>query len=163
MTLEQSANLPPGRRVDHHLIGPGEALQTGGEVRGLADRGLLAGVTGADRLADDHKSGRDSDAHMQRLAAHGYRADSCGDCEAGPHGAFRIVLPRFRPAEIDQHAVADVTRDEAVELGDGAGDTRLICADDLPQILGIEPRRKRGRADEIAEHHAERAAFGRGF
>jgi hypothetical protein len=26
LTLEQAANLPPGGRVDHHLIRPGEAL-----------------------------------------------------------------------------------------------------------------------------------------
>ena len=65
-----------------------------------------------------------------------------------------------RPAEIDQHAVTDVTGDEAVKLLDGGGDARLVGADDLPQILGIKPRRQGGGADEIAEHHAERAAFG---
>jgi hypothetical protein len=37
---------------------------------------------------------------------------------------------------------------------------RLIGADDLSQILGIQPRGEGCRADEIAEHHAERAAFG---
>ena len=67
--LEQAADLPAGGGVDHHLIRPGEALQTGGEVRGLADRGLLAGVTGADRLAYDDEARRDANADMQRLAA----------------------------------------------------------------------------------------------
>ena len=43
---------------------------------------------------------------------------------------------------------------------DRAGDAGLIAADDLAQILGIEPGRERGRADEVAEHHAERAALG---
>ena len=36
----------------------------------------------------------------------------------------------------------------------------VIGADDLAQILGIEPRRERGRADEIAEHHRQLAPFG---
>ena len=36
----------------------------------------------------------------------------------------------------------------------------LIGADDLSQILGIELRRQGGGPDEIAKHHAERAAFG---
>ena len=36
----------------------------------------------------------------------------------------------------------------------------MIGADDLPHVLGIEPRRQRGRADEIAEHHRELAALG---
>src|SRR5262249_28279434 len=33
----------------------------------------------------------------------------------------------------------------------GAG--ALICSDLAPQSLGVEPRRQRRRADEIAEHH----------
>ena len=35
----------------------------------------------------------------------------------------------------------------------------VIGADDLAQILGIEPRRQRRRADEIAEHHRQLAAL----
>ena len=30
----------------------------------------------------------------------------------------------------------------------------------LAHVLGIEPRRHRGRADEVAEHHGELAALG---
>ncbi len=161
--LEQPADLPAGRCVDHHLIRPGEALQTGGEVRRLADRGVLAGVAGADRLTYDDEACRDADADVEWFAAHWCRADRRGDGETGAHGAFGIGLPGFRPAEIDQHPVADIACDEAVEPLDRGGDARLVSADDLTQILGIEPCRKGGRADEIAEHHAERAAFGRGF
>ncbi len=36
----------------------------------------------------------------------------------------------------------------------------MIGADDLAHVLGIEPRRHRGRTDEIAEHHGELAALG---
>ena len=36
----------------------------------------------------------------------------------------------------------------------------MICGDDLAQILGIEPRRERGRADQVAEHHRQLPAFG---
>ena len=39
----------------------------------------------------------------------------------------------------------------------------MVGADHLAQVLGIEPRRKRGRADQIAEHHGELAAFGGGL
>ena len=35
---------------------------------------------------------------------------------------FGIVLMRLRVAEINQHAVAHVFRDEAVETGDSVGD-----------------------------------------
>ena len=36
----------------------------------------------------------------------------------------------------------------------------VIGRDDRAHVLGIEPRGKRGRADEIAEHHGELAALG---
>ena len=62
--LEQAADLPAGGRVDHHLIRPGEALQACREVRRLTDRRLLARITGANRLADDHKSRCDANADL---------------------------------------------------------------------------------------------------
>ena len=36
----------------------------------------------------------------------------------------------------------------------------MIRGDDLAQILGIEARRKLGRADQIAEHHRQLPALG---
>jgi hypothetical protein len=48
-------------------------------------------------------------------------------------------------------------------------DVETICvhsdtpgADDLAQILGVEPRRQRRRADQIAEHHRQLPPFGIG-
>ena len=73
------------------------------------------------------------------MAAYGRVADGGGNGEAGPHGAFGIGLAGFRPAEIDEHAVTNVTRNEAVKPLDRGGDARLITANDLAQILGIEP------------------------
>ena len=96
-------------------------------------------------------------------AAIGVSTDRGGNREAGPHGAFGIGLMGLWPAEIDQHAVTDIAGDEAVELLDRGGDAGLIAADDLAQVLGIEPGGEGGGADQVAEHHAERAAFGGGF
>ena len=42
------------------------------------------------------------------------------------------------------------------DISDGA----VICGDDLAQIFRVESRRERCRADEIAEHHRQLAAFG---
>ena len=64
VALEQAADLAAGGGVDHHLIGPGEPLQAGGEVRRLADRGLLARIARADRLAYHHRSRCDADPDM---------------------------------------------------------------------------------------------------
>ena len=82
--------------------------------------------------------------------------------KAGAHRPLGIVLVRLRVAEIDQHAVAHVLGDKAVEAADRLGDAAVIGADHLAQVLGIEPRRERRRADEVAEHHRQLPALGRG-
>src|SRR4051812_41023844 len=97
---------------------------------------------------------------LQCLASHGRLTDRGGYGEPRTHSAGSISLMRLWPAEVDQHAIANIAGNEAIERLDGGGDTRLIGADDLAQILGIKPGGERGGADEIAEHHAERAAFG---
>ncbi len=63
-------------------------------------------------------------------------------------------------AEIGQHTVAHVLRDKAAVALDQFGAAAVIGADDAPQILGVEPRRQRRRAHEIAEHHRELTALG---
>jgi hypothetical protein len=55
----------------------------------------------------------------------------------------------------------------AALLGDCASKTSprgafVIGGDDLPQILRVEAGGERRRADEIAEHHRDLPAFGRG-
>ena len=56
--------------------------------------------------------------------------------------------------------IAHVIGDKAVEAGDRIGDAAMIGADDLAQVFGVQARRERRRADQIAEQHAELAAFG---
>jgi hypothetical protein len=68
---------------------------------------------------------------------------------------------RLRIAEIDQHPVAHVFGDKAIEAADRLGHGAVIAPDQLPQILRIEPRRERGRADEVAEHDRQLATFRR--
>ena len=50
--------------------------------------------------------------------------------------------------------------DKAARAGDGVGDAAVIGADNIAQILGIEARRQRCRADQIAEHHGKLAPLG---
>ena len=52
------------------------------------------------------------------------------------------------------------TKPPALAISVGAA--VVIGADDLAHVLGVEPRRKRGRADEVAEHHRQLAALGGG-
>ena len=65
-------------------------------------------------------------------------------------------------AEINQDAVAHVAGDKPAKALSNLCDAAMVGADDPPQILGIEPRRQRRRADQITEHHSELPAFGAG-
>ena len=80
--------------------------------------------------------------------------------QPGAHRPLRIVLMRPRIAEIDQHAVAHVLGDEAVEAADRIGHGAVVVPDQLAQILRVKPRRQRRRADQVAEHHRQLSAFG---
>ena len=51
-----------------------------------------------------------------------------------------VVLMRLRIAEVNKHAVTDVTGDKAIEARNCCGDTGLIATDQPTQILGIEAR-----------------------
>ena len=65
-----------------------------------------------------------------------------------------------RIAEIGQHTVAHVFRDDAAEAGDLRGATGMVPVDEFTQILGIDLGRQSGRSDEIAEHQSKLPAFG---
>ena len=63
-------------------------------------------------------------------------------------------------AEISQHPVTHILGDEPPGLGDLLGAATVIGTDDLAHVLGVEPSRERGRADEVAKHDRELAALG---
>ena len=82
------------------------------------------------------------------------------DGEPGLHGALGVMFVGLGIAEIGEHAVAHVLGDETAVALDQLRAAAMIGADDPAHVLGIEPRRQRGRADEVAEHHGELAALG---
>ncbi len=63
-------------------------------------------------------------------------------------------------AEIDQRPIAHPFGDMAVEARHRRCNRALKRADQIAHVFGIEPRRQRGRADQIAEHHRELPTFG---
>jgi hypothetical protein len=69
------------------------------------------------------------------------------------------MLMRLRVAKVHQNPIPYVLGDKAVEAGDRIGDAAMIQADDLAQVFGIQARRERRRADQIAEQHGELPAF----
>src|SRR5260363_70501 len=69
---------------------------------------------------------------------------------------------RIRVAEIDENAISDVAGDEPL-ITSQHGDTSLaVGGDDVADIFGIEPFRKRRRPHEVAEHHGQLPPFSAG-
>ena len=159
--LEEIAEQSAGRGGDDDRIRLGQPLHPGGEVRRIADDRLLPRRAGAQQIANDDEAGGDADAQPQPLRRF-QRADGIDQGQSGPDRPLGVVLMRLRIAEIDQNPVAHVFGDKAVEAGDRVGDAAVVGADHLAQILGIKPRRQRGRADQIAEHHRDLAPLGIG-
>ena len=115
-------------------------------------------------IADHDEAGGDADAHLQLVpGARLQRPDDAGDFQSRPDRPLGIVLVGVRKAEIGENAVAHEFGDETVIARDHARAGVLIGADHLPHILGIEPRRQRGRAREVAEHDRQLAALSRIF
>jgi hypothetical protein len=72
------------------------------------------------------------------------------------------VLVRPRIAEIGEDAIAHVLCDKPAGALDYRGSAAVIGADHRPQILRVEPRRQRRRADQIAEQHGQLPPLGLG-
>ena len=142
--IEEIADQPSRRGGDHDGIRLGHGLQTRGEVRRLANDRLLLRRSLANQVADDHQPGGDPDPRLEIGGFDIEVSDSIDSAQPRSHRPLSVVLMRLRVAEIDQHAVAHVPGDEAIEPGDHFGHGAVICADDLTQILGIEPCRERG-------------------
>jgi hypothetical protein len=62
------------------------------------------------------------------------------------------MFMRLGVAEIGENAVAHVFCDEAAIALDQFSAAAVISGNDAPQVLGVEPSRKRGRADQVAKH-----------
>ena len=115
--LEEIADQPARAGGDDDRVRLGQGLQPGGEVRRLADDRLLLRRAFADQIADDHQPGGDADAGLQLDGFDIEAADGVDHAQPRPDRPLGIVLMRSRVAEIDQHAVAHVLRDKAVEPG----------------------------------------------
>ena len=157
--IEQPADLPARRFADDQRVRRGQTLQPGGEVGRLADDSALLRRALADQIADRREPGGDAEPHVQILSR-GQLADRLDHRQPGAHRALGIVLMRMWVTEIDQHPVAHVLGDKAVEAPDRIGDGAVILPDQLAQILRVEPRRQRRRADQVAEHHRQLPALG---
>jgi hypothetical protein len=138
------------------------SVRAGLEVRRLADDAALLCRALADEIADHGEPGGDAEPHAQILSRC-QSADCLDHRQAGAHRPLGIVLMRSRIAEIDQHPVAHIFSDKAVEAADRIGDGVMVVPDEVPQILRVKTRRERRRADQVAEHHRQLPPFSLGW
>ena len=140
LKLEQVAHELPGAFRNHDAVRLRNALQARRKVRRLAYDGLLLRSARADQVADDHQTRCDADARLEgRVGLQAtYSSDQLQPCA---HGPLCVVLVGLRIAEVDQHAVAHVLRNEAAEALHGLGDALLIGRNDLAEVFGVHARR----------------------
>jgi hypothetical protein len=160
LDVEGACDEAPRLGRDQDLTGFGQPLQPHRETGRLA-AGDRLGRAGTGRcLADHDEAGGDADARLQRRPLRRrQRADGLDRRERGAHRPRRVVLVRAGVAEPDHHAVAEQLRDVAVEGGDRRGHRVAVGAEQPAQVLGVEPHRQRGGADQVADHHGEVAAL----
>ncbi len=155
------ASEPPRHCGNDHRVRRRRRLQPRGEVRRLADDVALLHLARSEQFADHDEAGGDADAHL--MAAFGEKlVYGIDQREARAHRVFDVNFMRFGIAEIHQHAVAHIFGDVAAEATDHPGRAFVVCGDHVAQIFRIKLCRERRRADEIAEHHRDLAALGRG-
>ncbi len=88
-----------------------------------------------------------------------HRRDRVNQPKPGADGPLSIVLVGLRIAEIDKRSIAHKLGDRAAKAGHSGDAGFLKSAEDVAHFLGIEPGRKRGRTDEVAEHDGQLSAF----
>ena len=153
LQFERPAQKPTSGLGDEHPSRLGQGLQTRRQIGCVADHGLFLRRSRSDEIADDDDAGRYADADLQRLTGGSFELpDDRRDFQPRPDGPFGVLFMGARKAEIGENAVAHEFRDEPVVARHRARTGVLVAADDFAHVLGIEPRRKGGRADEIAEH-----------
>jgi hypothetical protein len=91
-----------------------------------------------------------------RLEASNYR----NQLEPGPYGSFGVVLMGMRITKVHEDTIPHVSGNEPTEVVHGLGDAFLIGRNDLAQVLRVHAGGKRGRTDQVREHHRDLAAFG---
>jgi hypothetical protein len=154
------AQFPEGRLVDDDRLRWRLALDAGGEVRRRTHDGVdRAAVAG--NLTNDDSACRDADATAQCRSGFDLEAaDLVDDGQTGRDCALDLVLMRVRPAEIDEHAVAQQPHRMAAEPDHRFPHGVVVALDDGADLFGIESARHVRRADKVAEHDGEAPSLG---
>src|SRR6516164_5545027 len=144
---------------NHHCVRLGKCLQPRGEVRRLADNCLFLRGTRSYQVTDDHDPR--GNTYPRREPA--FRLDGTNgvrQLQPCAHRSLGIILLSLRVTEVGQDAIAHVFSDKAIMSAYRFGNALMIRTIHLAQVLRVEARSERGRANEIAEHHRELSSLG---
>ena len=153
-----------GGVTEHHRVGRGQALETRGQVRGVAQGQVFVPSTAA-HLPHHDEPGVDPDPHREpdslvldepRIE----RPHRRQQLQAGAHGALGIVLMRLRIAEVDEQPIPQILGDMALVALDDRRRGLLVGAHHRAEVFRVElPGEARG-VGQVTEQHRELAAFG---
>ena len=116
LEVEETAQKPARTLGNRYRPGLRQVLQTSGQVEGLADGRFLTRAAPTNEVADHHQASGDPDTRCQSFTRRCSQGAHRGDCgEAGPNGSLRLILMRFRPAEIYQNAITHELRHVPLE------------------------------------------------
>src|SRR6516165_3164723 len=91
-----------------------------------------------------------------RLEPSNYR----NQLKPSPDRSLGVVLMGMRITKVHKDAIPHISGDEPAEVAHGLGDAFLIGRNDLSQVLRVHAGGKRGRTDQVREHHRDLAALG---
>jgi hypothetical protein len=149
---------------DYDLPRLRQRLQSRGYIGRVANHPPLLRFPFTDEIANDHQSSRDPHSNLEGCNMGNLQLWNCFDQrQPAQYRPFCVILVRVRVAEICKYPIAHVLRDEPASLGDLLGAAEVIGADDLAHVFGVEADGERRRADKVAEHDCELAAFGACF
>ena len=136
LKLEQVSDEVPSAFRNHNAVRLRNALQPRRKVWRLAYDCLLLRSTGANQVANNHKSCGNSYAGLERRVRleplHGVRQlQTCAD------GALCVVFVGLGVAKVDQHPVAHVLRYEAAEATHRLRNALLIGRNDLAEVFRV--------------------------
>nr|WP_246738078.1 hypothetical protein [Bradyrhizobium sp. CCBAU 051011] len=145
---------------DNNTAGLGERLQSGGKIRRIAEDAMLLGNRAIRHIADNRNARCNANARAH-LRFRGQGGDRLHQCETGLNGALRVVLVRVRIAKTYDRAVPMMSRDKAVEAGNGFSNAAPVAGNDCAEVFGIEPRGKFSRPDQITKQYGKLPALDR--
>ena len=126
-------------------------LQPRCQIGCLAHHGTLLCGSCTDEITDNDQAGRDTHTDTERV---GWlkRGDGIYERESRPHCLLCVLLVCGGIPKINQDTVAHKFGDVTTKPCDRMCYAAVIGTNHVAQILRIEARGERGRADQVAEH-----------